>query len=53
MHDLKQASILFIKFPEPGKVKTRLAASIGEKNTLELYKLFVEDIIKTMKMSGQ
>lgn len=32
------ALIIFIRNPEPGKVKTRLAASVGDEKALEIYK---------------
>ncbi|MEM1426044.1 MAG: TIGR04282 family arsenosugar biosynthesis glycosyltransferase [Cyanobacteria bacterium P01_H01_bin.130] len=35
--------LLFLKAPTPGKVKTRLAASIGFKEAAELYSAFVLD----------
>jgi rSAM/selenodomain-associated transferase 1 len=34
----KQAIIIFLKFPELGRSKTRLAATIGNENTLKVYK---------------
>lgn len=37
MPDSNQALIIFIKNPEPGKVKTRLAASVGDAKALEIY----------------
>jgi rSAM/selenodomain-associated transferase 1 len=37
--------LLFVKSPTAGKVKTRLAAEIGEDMTVGLYKCFVEDLI--------
>jgi hypothetical protein len=37
--------LLFIKYPEAGKVKTRLASEIGDINAAELYKNFVMDIL--------
>lgn len=33
-----RALIIFIKNPEPGKVKTRLAADIGDEKALQLYR---------------
>ncbi len=36
--------ILFLKYPQPGQVKTRLAAVLGDDFTLELYKCFISDI---------
>lgn len=38
--------IVFLKYPEPGKVKTRLSKSIGSENAVELYRLFVESILE-------
>ena len=37
--------IIFIKYPEPGKVKTRLSKGIGKENATKLYKLFVETLL--------
>ena len=36
------ALLTVVKYPEPGKVKTRLAASIGEQLACELYRYFIE-----------
>ena len=41
--------ILFLKSPEKGVVKTRLAKALGEDLTLELYQCFIADILKTGK----
>lgn len=35
---MKTALIIFIRNPVPGKVKTRLAKTIGEENALKVYK---------------
>jgi uncharacterized protein len=35
---LKKALIIFLRYPEIGECKTRLAASIGDSNSLEVYK---------------
>ncbi|MDN5203539.1 TIGR04282 family arsenosugar biosynthesis glycosyltransferase [Fulvivirgaceae bacterium BMA10] len=37
----KNALIIFVKNPELGKVKTRLAATIGKPKALEIYKLLL------------
>lgn len=34
--------IIFVKNPELGKVKTRLASTVGENNALYIYKLLIE-----------
>lgn len=35
---------MFVKRPVPGQVKTRLAASIGDKHAADLYGAFLEDL---------
>lgn len=40
--------ILFLKYPEPGQVKTRLASALGNEFALELYKCFISDISSEM-----
>ncbi len=42
------ALIVFLKFPEKGHVKTRLAKQLGETMTFELYKNFIKDIFATV-----
>lgn len=44
------ALLTFVKFPEPGKVKTRLAAVIGPELATELYHHFIE---ATFACAGQ
>ena len=39
---MKNAIIIFQKNPEPGKVKTRLAATVGNANALKIYNILVE-----------
>lgn len=41
--------IIFVRNPEKGKVKTRLAKDFGESETLELYKNFIRDILERTK----
>jgi len=41
--------MIFLKYPEAGKVKTRLASSIGEKLAAFYYKGFVETVIKNTR----
>ena len=40
----KDAFILFLKYPERGAVKTRLASLLGDDLTYELYQCFLADI---------
>lgn len=35
--------VVFVKYPEPGKVKTRLAAEIGNELACEFYKVFMAE----------
>jgi len=44
--------ILFLKAPEKGRVKTRLAASLGNERALDLYRCFVEDTIGMLDRDG-
>ena len=44
--------IIFIKYPEPGKVKTRLSKGIGKENATILYKLFVEALLKRVSINN-
>jgi uncharacterized protein len=39
---MKDAIIIFVRNPEMGKVKTRLAAGIGNEKALKIYKLLLE-----------
>ena len=40
--------MLFVKYPEKGNVKTRLAKDIGQDFALRLYKIFVLDILEEL-----
>jgi len=40
--------LVFVKYPTPGQVKTRLAEELGDERTAELYKRFVIDILETL-----
>ncbi len=44
--------LLFINAPVRGRVKSRLAAVIGEETAVELYKNFILDTIDTVKKTG-
>jgi hypothetical protein len=44
--------LFFIKSPEPGQVKRRLAASLGETAATELYSTFVLDTLTTLDTCG-
>ena len=40
--------IYFVKYPEPGKVKTRLARDVGHEKAAELYRNLVETNLKVL-----
>jgi rSAM/selenodomain-associated transferase 1 len=42
----RRALGIFAKAPEPGNVKTRLAADIGEERAVALYRAFLEDLAR-------
>ncbi len=44
--------LLFIKAPQKGLVKSRLAAAIGPDAALELYKSFVLDVVEMLQDAG-
>ncbi len=41
--------IIFARYPAPGKVKTRLASSLGEEPAAEFYKLCAEHVFKVSR----
>jgi len=43
---MKQGLIVFAREPLPGKVKTRLAASLGETAAAELYETMLRDVLQ-------
>ncbi|HHT9116310.1 MAG: TIGR04282 family arsenosugar biosynthesis glycosyltransferase [Planctomycetes bacterium] len=45
---MENAVIIFLKYPEPGKVKTRLAKDIGNEKACAIYKLLAENVIKNI-----
>ncbi len=49
---MKCAVIVFVKFPEPGKVKTRIGKDLGYETAAKLYTAFVEDMLFSFDRSG-
>ncbi len=45
----KKALIIFTRNPELGKVKTRLAKSVGDESALKIYKFLLEHTVKITK----
>ncbi len=48
MNNKKNCIIIFVKYPELGKVKSRLASDLDEKIVLDIYKNFVIDLLELM-----
>lgn len=48
---MRNALIIFARYPEPGKVKTRLAATIGNEQAAALYKEWAEKIFFESKQA--
>ncbi len=48
----KKCVVLFVRAPQMGKVKTRLAKKVGAEIALDLYKKFTEDLINTLTIVG-
>ena len=44
----KNCIILFVKYPQPGKVKTRLSKDIGPDKAAVLYTCFINDILASL-----
>ena len=45
--------LVFIKSPEKGTVKSRLAAAIGEEQACRLYENFVLDLLETLRKTAK
>lgn len=45
---MENALIIFLKYPEPGKVKTRLAKALGYEKACAVYKSLAENVIKNI-----
>lgn len=44
--------LIFVKYPRPGHVKTRLAACIGPERACGLYRAFVRDHLESARRAG-
>src|ERR1700741_747851 len=49
----KHALLVFVKYPEPGKVKTRLAKSIGKEKAARIYSAMAKTVIHTVSKSRE
>ncbi len=45
--------LLFAKYPEPGLVKTRLAAEVGPETAARLYRDMVEEVVRVTQPSAK
>lgn len=48
---MNSSVILFVRSPQPGMVKSRLAATVGDEAALALYMCFVQDTVTTLLKS--
>lgn len=48
---LKNVLIIFVKYPEPGKVKTRIARELGDERAAKIYSHMAGTIIKEVSSS--
>ena len=48
----KACIVMFVKYPEKGTVKTRLALSLDSDIVLQLYKYFITDLLKMISSVG-
>ena len=49
-----QALIVFLKYPRPGRVKTRLVPALGAETTAELYRALAEEVLRaTISSKGE
>jgi hypothetical protein len=44
--------LFFVKFPDPGRVKTRLSRVLGDERGAAIYSAFVLDMLDTLVLSG-
>ena len=47
---MRRAVLFFVKFPEPGRVKTRLAATVGAARAAEIYGQLAETVLQRIPM---
>ncbi len=50
--ELESLLLVFVKFPEPGRVKTRLAVDVGPEKAAEIYRQMVRAVLDSLP-SGQ
>ena len=45
--------IMFVKYPEPGQVKSRLAATLGDQEAARVYKAITEGLLSAVDPSSK
>ena len=50
--DPSRVILFFVKAPQRGRVKSRLASALGEDDALAAYRAFVQDMIDTLDAAG-
>lgn len=53
LHIMNNVLIVFIKYPEPGQVKTRLAKDVGDEKACAIYKFLAEGVMKNIFLKCQ
>ncbi|HEV7867482.1 MAG TPA: hypothetical protein VGO90_07360 [Chthoniobacteraceae bacterium] len=48
-----KAILLFVKLPEPGRVKTRLAATLGPEQACAIYRRLVAAVCARLPLAAQ
>jgi uncharacterized protein len=48
----KRCIVIFVRYPEKGAVKSRLAQAVGEEFVVSLYEAFVDDLLAALARSG-
>lgn len=48
----RQRLLVFARYPELGRVKTRLARELGDEKTLEIYRAMVQDLLQSIGRSS-
>jgi len=49
---LDELALIFVRAPVPGRVKTRLAARLGDRAAAELYAAFGRDLVSHLEQAG-
>lgn len=49
---MTDALLIFVKYPQPGSVKTRLAKSLGEEHATAIYRLLTAETLAAAQASG-